>query len=189
MSLSPECQGTHDVDPHRSQSNSGSWNTFSLGRDIVFCAQSCVQSLLWRITYNQSSLTGPRDFSLKNTVCSSRQSLTSLKLSVGNWNLSIKRADKCLLACTFGSWLKHDNWACTGRRLMKMTDPYWWPGLFWFTSIRLGLYDHNCTIIVQIVSVFIFALAVSCCIISYSLTQAPAFRCPPSQNIGPLKTL
>jgi hypothetical protein len=54
-------------------------------------------------------LTGPRDFSLKNTLFSSRQSLTSLKLSVGNWNLSIKRADKCLLACTFGSWLKHDT--------------------------------------------------------------------------------
>jgi hypothetical protein len=193
MSLCPECQSTHDVDPHRSESYSGSWNTFSLGRDIDFCAQSCVQSLLWRITYNQSSLqglTGPRDFSLKNTVCSSSLSLTSLKLSVGNWNLSIKRADKCLLACTFGSWLKHDTeLAHTGRRLMKVTDPYWWPGLFWFRSIRLGLYDHNCTIIVQIVSIFIFALAVSCCIISYSLTQGAAFRCPPSQNIGPLKTL
>jgi hypothetical protein len=123
MSLSPECQGTHNVDPHRSQSYSGSWNTFSLDRDIDFCAQSCVQSLLWRITYNQSSLpglTGPRDFSLKNTVCSSRLSLTSLKLSVGNWNLSIKRADKCLLACIFGSWLKHDT------ELAQVVDSWRW---------------------------------------------------------------
>jgi hypothetical protein len=118
-----ESVSTHDVDPHRSQSYSGSWNTSSLGRDIDFCAQSCVQSLLWRITYNQSSLqglTGPRDFSLKNTVCSSRLSLTSLKLSVGNWNLSIKRADKCWLACTFGSWLKHDT------QLAQVVDSWRW---------------------------------------------------------------